>query len=122
IVGGKLDGTKAALQALSTLGNVSRVLQRGGVTQNGKVLALQDATLQDFVQGTQTTLASNVGSTTAIQTSTNISGFTGNFRPKVINGRIMMVFDMTISELQPLQTFTSGSSASQSTVQLRTMP
>lgn len=122
IVGGKLDGTKAALQALSTLGNVSRVLQRGGVTQNGKVLALQDATLQDFVQGTQTTLASNVGSTTAIQTSTNISGFTGNFRPKVINGRIMMVFDMTISTLQPLQTFTSGSSASQSTVQLRTMP
>lgn len=122
IVGGKLDGTKAAIQALSTLGNVSRVLQRGGVTQNGKVLALQDATLQDFVQGTQTTLASNVGSTTAIQTATNISGFTGNFRPKVINGRIMMVFDMTISQLQPLQTFTSGSSASQSTVQLRTMP
>ena len=33
-----------------------------------------------------------------------------------------MVFDMTLSELQPLQTFTSGSGASQSTVQLRTMP
>ena len=122
IVGGKLDGTKAAVQALSTLGNVTQVVSRSGVTQNGKVLALQSATLQDYVQSTQTTLASNVGSTSSIQTATNISGFTSSFRPKVINGRIMMVFDMTLSELQPLQTFTSGSGASQSTVQLRTMP
>ncbi|MGR0117807.1 type II secretion system protein GspD [Ralstonia pseudosolanacearum] len=122
IVGGKLDGTKAAVQALSTLGNVTQVVQDSGVTQNGKVLALQSATLQDFVQGSQTTLASNVGSTSSIQTATNISGFTSSFRPKVVNGRIVMTFDMTLSELEPLQSFTSGSSTSQSTVQLRTMP
>ena len=122
IVGGSLNGTKAAIQALSTLGNVTEIMSRAGVTRNGKVLALQQATLQDYVQSTQTTLASNVGSSSSIQTATNISGFTSNFIPKLINGDIVMDFDMTLSELQPLTSFTSGSGSNQSTVQLRNMP
>ena len=122
IVGGSLNGTKAAFQALSSLGNVSEVLSRAGVTRNGKVLSLQQATLQDYVQGSQTTLASNVGASSSIQTATNVSGFTSSFTPKLINGFIVMDFDMTLSELQPLTAFNSGGSSNQTTVQLRTMP
>ncbi|NKA75231.1 pilus assembly protein PilN [Ralstonia solanacearum] len=122
IVGGKLDGTKVAVQALSTLGNVTQVVSRSGVTQNGKVMAMQSATLQDYIPSSQTTLASNVGSTSSMQTAPDISGFTSTFTPKVVNGRILIMFDMTLSNLNPLQEQTQGSGASLSKVQLRTKP
>ncbi|TPQ29979.1 type II secretion system protein GspD [Cupriavidus pinatubonensis] len=122
IMSGPFAGSKAVVQALSTLGNVSQVVSRSGVTQNGKVLALQTATLQDYVAQAQTTLAANVGSTSSIQTGTVTYGFTSNFLPKVVDGRILMNFDMTLSDLLPLQPFKSGGEANQSTVQLRTMP
>ncbi len=122
IMSGPLAGSKAAVQALSTLGNVSQVVSRSGVTQNGKVLALQTATLQDYVSQSQTTLAANVGSTSSIQTGTVTYGFTSNFLPKVVDGRILMNFDMTLSDLLPLARFNSGGDANQTSVQLRTMP
>ncbi|WP_373380341.1 type II secretion system protein GspD [Cupriavidus nantongensis] len=122
IMSGPFAGSKAVIQALSTLGNVSQVVSRSGVTQNGKVLALQTATLQDYVAQAQTTLAANVGSTSSIQTATVTYGFTSNFLPKVADGRILMNFDMTLSDLLPLQPFNSGGSANQTSVQLRTMP
>lgn len=122
IMSGPFAGSKAVMQALSTLGNVSQVVSRSGVTQNGKVLALQTATLQDYVAQAQTTLAANVGSTSSIQTGTVTYGFTSNFLPKVVDGRILMNFDMTLSDLLPLQPFKSGGESNQSTVQLRTMP
>ncbi|SCU77612.1 putative Type IV secretion pathway, outer membrane lipoprotein, (PilN homolog) [Cupriavidus necator] len=122
IMSGPFAGSKAVVQALSTLGNVSQVVSRSGVTQNGKVLALQTATLQDYVSQSQTTLASNVGSTSSIQTGTVTYGFTSNFLPKVVDGRILMNFDMTLSDLLPLERFNSGGTANQTSVQLRTMP
>ncbi|UIF89228.1 type II secretion system protein GspD [Cupriavidus sp. UYPR2.512] len=122
IMSGPFAGSKAVVQALSTLGNVSQVVSRSGVTQNGKVLALQTATLQDYVAQSQTTLAANVGSTSSIQTGTVTYGFTSNFLPKVVDGRILMNFDMTLSDLLPLQRFNSGGDANQTSVQLRTMP
>ncbi|WP_316157490.1 pilus assembly protein PilN [Cupriavidus sp. BIC8F] len=122
IMSGPLAGSKAVVQALSSLGNVSQVVSRSGVTQNGKVLALQTATLQDYVPQSQTTLAANVGSTSSIQTGTVTYGFTSAFLPKVVDGRILMNFDMTLSDLLPLQRFNAGGDANQTSVQLRTMP
>lgn len=122
IVGGSLNGTTAAFQALSSLGNITEVVSRSGVTQNAQILALQAATLQDYVPISQTTLASNVGASSALTTATDISGFTSSFRPKIVNGMIVMAFDVTLSTLNPLTPFTSGSSSNQTTVQLRTKP
>lgn len=122
IVGGKLDGTKVAVQALSTLGNVSQIMSRAGVTKSGKVLALQSATLQDYIPMSQSTLAANVGATSSMQTAPDISGFTSTFRPKVINGRISVAFDMTLSNLNQLQPVSQGSGTSTTTVQLRNKP
>lgn len=121
ILGGTLSGSSAAVQALSTLGKVSQVISRSGVTQNGKVLALQAARQQGYVQSTQSTLAASVGSTTTLQTGTLVPGFTSSFLPKVIDGKILIDFDMTLSDLLGLQTFTSGSGSSQSSVQLPNM-
>ncbi|MDR5791730.1 secretin N-terminal domain-containing protein [Caballeronia sp. LP003] len=118
ILGGTLAGTSAAVQALSTLGNVTQVVARSGVTQNGKMLALQAAKSQGYVQSTSTTLAASVGSSTSIQTGTLVPGFTSSFIPKVVDGRILIDFDMTLSDLIRLDTFTSGTGTSQSSVQL----
>lgn len=118
ILSGPLAGSSATIQALSSLGNVSEVVSRSGVTQNGKLLALQAARSQGYVQSTSTTLAASVGSSTAIQTGTIVPGFTSAFMPKVIDGRILLDFDMTLSDLLSLQTFTSGTGSGQSSVQL----
>lgn len=121
ILSGPLAGSTAAIQALSTLGNVSEVISRSGVTQNGKLLALQSARSQGYVTGSTTTLAASVGSSTAIQTGVIVPGFTSSFVPKVADGRILIDFDMTLSDLLGLQTFTSGSGSNASSAQLPTM-
>jgi type IVB pilus formation R64 PilN family outer membrane protein len=121
IVGGTLSGSKAAVQALATLGKVSEVVSRSGITQNGKTLALQAATEEGYVQSTSTTTTTNSGTTSSIQTGTLVPGFTSSFIPKVIDGRILLDFDMTLSNLDSLTTYTSGSSSNESSVQLPTM-
>lgn len=121
ILGGTLSGSSAAFQALATLGKVSTLVSRSGITQNGKVLALQSATQQGYVQTSQSTLAASVGSTSTLQTGTLVPGFTSSFLPKVVDGKILIDFDMTLSDLLRLDTFTSGSGSSSSSVQLPKM-
>lgn len=121
ILQGPFAGTGATVQALSTMGDVSEVVSRSGITQNGKVLALQSAQSVGYVSSSTSTQTASVGSSTAISTSTLVPGFTSSFLPKVVNGRILMAFDMTLSDLLSLQTFTSGTGTGQSSVELPTM-
>uniref|UniRef100_E6QMU5 PilN n=1 Tax=mine drainage metagenome TaxID=410659 RepID=E6QMU5_9ZZZZ len=113
IVGGTLNGTAVAVQALSSLGNVSQVVSRSGVTLNGQMLALQAARVQNYLASSQTTLASTVGSTTALQPGSVTIGFTGTFLPKVVDGRIMIDLNMTLSDLLGITSATSGTSTIQ---------
>jgi type IVB pilus formation R64 PilN family outer membrane protein len=121
ILSGPLSGSSVAVQALSTLGNVSEVVSRSGITQNGKLLALQSAQSVGYVESSSETLTASVGSTGSLQTGTLVPGFTSSFLPKVSDGRILIAFDMTLSDLLSLTTFTSGSGANESSVQLPTM-
>lgn len=113
IVGGTLNGTAVAVQALSSLGNVSQVVSRSGVTLNGQMLALQAARVRNYLASSQTTLASSVGSTTALQPGSVTIGFTGTFLPKVVDGRIMIDLNMTLSDLLGITSATSGTSTIQ---------
>jgi type IVB pilus formation R64 PilN family outer membrane protein len=119
IVGGTLGGTQAAVQALSTLGNVSTVVSRSGITQNGKLLALQAAEEQDYVTSNQSTLVASVGATNATQTTTLRSGFTGNFMPSYLDGKIVVDFDMTLSDRPTFTTFPPNATGNTSSVQLK---
>ncbi|WP_081056789.1 type II secretion system protein GspD [Burkholderia pseudomultivorans] len=121
ILSGPLAGSSAAIQALSSLGNVSQVVQRSGVTLNGKTLNLQASTNQDYVNQTQSTLAANVGATSGIQTATVTPGFTGAFLPSFKDGRIYVVFDMTMSNLTALEPYPPNAKSDQAGVQLRTL-
>jgi type IVB pilus formation R64 PilN family outer membrane protein len=125
IVGGSLSGTQGAVQALSTLGNVAAVFGTGGVTQNGRSIALQDAEQQDHVTSNQSTLVASVGATNSTQVSTMVSGFTGTFTPKIIDGRIVISFQLTLTDKPTFTVFppqsassSSSSGATTSSVQL----
>ncbi|TES96137.1 type II secretion system protein GspD [Burkholderia cepacia] len=120
ILSGPFSGTKGAIQALSSLGDVTTVLSKAGVTQNGKLMSLQDARQQGYVPQTQSTLASNVGSTTSMQSATLTTGFTSGFLPKLVNGNILIDFNLTLSQLIDMQTFPPGCTAGQSCVQTPT--
>ena len=113
ITGGRLSGSTAAIQALSTLGHMTEVISRAGITQNGKVLGLQSAVEQGYVQSTSTTTTTNAGSTTSIQTGTLVPGFTSTFLPKMVDGKILLDFDITLSNLNKLTTYTTSSSSVQ---------
>ncbi|MBX4004068.1 MULTISPECIES: secretin N-terminal domain-containing protein [Ralstonia] len=113
ILSGTLSGTNAAVQALSTMGNVSQVFSRSGVTMNGQMLNLQAAQTQSYLASSQTTLTSTSGSSTALQPGSVTYGFTGVFLPKYVNDRIMLELNMTLSNLLGISTFTSNGSSIQ---------
>lgn len=123
ILGGSLAGSSATVQALSTLGNVSDVVSDAGITQNGKKLSLQAAEEKDYVTGNQSTLVASVGSSNSIQTTTLVSGFTGSFIPKIQDGRVLVAFDVTLTDKPTFTTFPpAGSSSTTSSVQLKDRP
>lgn len=113
IINGSMQGSSVAVQALSTLGNVSQVVSRSGVTLNGQMLALQAARVQNYLASSQTTLTSTVGASTALQPGSVTIGFTGTFLPKVVDGRIMIDLNMTLSDLLGITSATSGGSTIQ---------
>ena len=113
ILSGPLTGSNMAVQALSTLGDVSQVVSRSGVTSNGQMLAIQAAKQINFLAGSTSTLTANSGSSTALQSSTVTVGFTATFLPKVVNGKILLDVNMTLSDLLGIQTITSGGSSLQ---------
>ena len=121
ILGGTLQGSSVAVQALSTLGHVTQVVSRSGVTVNGQLLSLQAARVQAYLASSATTLNGTAGATTTLTPGSVTVGFTGLFLPKVVNGRILLDLNMTLSNLLGIQTFTAGggsSSASATSIQL----
>jgi type IVB pilus formation R64 PilN family outer membrane protein len=112
ILNGPASGTNVAVQALSTLGKVTQVFSRSGVTLNGQMLALQSANVQNYLASSQTTIAANVGNMTTLQPGTVTTGFTGSFLPKVMDDKIFINFNVTISNLISLTTFTTGGTGS----------
>ena len=118
VLSGVAQGSNVAVQALSTLGHVTQVFSRTGVTINGQMLALQSANVQNYLASSQTTLAAAAGAMTTLTPGMVVTGFTGSFMPKVVDGRIYVDFNLTISNLVSLSTFTTGSGASASSIQL----
>jgi hypothetical protein len=119
ILGGSLSGTQGAVQALSTLGDVTSLYGTGGVTQNGHSIDLQDAEQQDHVTSNQSTLVASVGATNSTQVTTMVSGFTGTFVPKIIDGRIAISIELTLTDKPTFTVFppqAASSSSASSTI------
>lgn len=108
------SGTEAMLQALSTQGNVSTINSGTAITLNNQSAPIQVGRETNFVQSTATTTTANVGSTTTITPGTLNTGLLMRVLPNIQrDGKLMMQYDIDISSLLKMNTFTSGTSSVQ---------
>lgn len=110
-------GSTAALNALSTIGKVTEKLHQQAIAMNGQPTPVQLARQQSYLASSNSTTSANVGTTTSLTPGTFTVGFTAMFVPRIINGKIVLAMTMTNSALVALKTVTSGSGASQASIQ-----
>lgn len=110
---GQYSGSKAALQALSTLGNVSETMQETFVTLNGQPAQKQIATQQGYLASSSTTQTTGAGATTTITPGSITVGFTATFLPRIVNGKVILNMAMTNSSSNGFATISSGGSTIQ---------
>lgn len=107
--GNAYDGSKAAVQALSTLGETTEVSNQTIITLNGQPVPLQQANTQGYVQSVSTTTTTNAGTTSSITPGTVTAGLTGVFIPRIANGKVILGMTLTRSTNNGFQTVSTGS-------------
>jgi type IVB pilus formation R64 PilN family outer membrane protein len=110
-------GSTAAMNALSSIGKVTEKLHQQAIAMNGQPTPVQLARQQSYLASSNSTTSANVGTTTSLTPGTFTVGFTAMFVPRIINGKIVLAMTMTNSTLVALKTVTSGSGASQASIQ-----
>lgn len=110
---GQWQGSSVAVQALSTLGHVTQVFSRSAVSLNGEPAPIQVAQQTGYLAESSSTATANVGTTNGLIPGTVTTGFTAMFLPKVVDGKILLGMNMTISNLVGIQTISSAGSSIQ---------
>jgi hypothetical protein len=108
VTGGDFDGTTAALQALSTLGEVVETNKRTAVTTNGQPILLQTANTQGYIASASTTATTNAGTTATLTPDSVTAGTTWVFLPQIANGKIILGMNLTRSVNNGFKSFSSG--------------
>ena len=111
--GGKFDGTTAALQALSTLGEVVETNKQTAVTTNGQPILLQTANTQGYIASVSTTATTNAGTTATLTPDSVTAGTTWVLLPQIANGKVVLGMNLTRSVNNGFKTFTSGDMTAQ---------
>uniref|UniRef100_E6QGP7 PilN n=1 Tax=mine drainage metagenome TaxID=410659 RepID=E6QGP7_9ZZZZ len=110
---GQWQGSSVAVQALATLGHVSQVFSKSTISLNGQPAPIQVAQQTGYLAESSTTQTANVGATNGLIPGTVTTGFTAMFLPRVIDGKILLGMNMTISNLVGIQTISSGGNSIQ---------
>ena len=100
-------GTQLAVQALSTLGQVTETMRQTVVTLNGQPAPMQVANQLSYLASTTPGAATTIGTAPIPPTLTPgqiTTGFTGMFLPRIVNGKILMTMHMVSSTLKNLAT------------------
>ena len=113
LVDGKKWDTNSIIQALSTQGKTSLVTSTSVTTLNNKVAPVQVTTQENYVK--ETTIEKDYGSSDNGSTSVEMDtdtlnyGFTMEILPRILdNGRLIILFSMTLTDLISLTTFSSN--------------
>lgn len=109
----QLSGSQLAFQALSTLGRVTETVQQTVVTLNGQPAPLQVANQTTYLASTTMGAATAIGTAPVPPTltpGTITTGFTAMFLPRIVNGKILLVMNLTSSSLIGLGSVGSGGS------------
>jgi type IVB pilus formation R64 PilN family outer membrane protein len=110
---GQWQGSSVAVQALATLGHVSQVFSKSTISLNGQPAPIQVAQQTGYLAESSSTQTANVGATSGLIPGTVTTGFTAMFLPRVIDGKILLGMNMTISNLVGIQTISSGGNSIQ---------
>lgn len=110
----KWKDSQAIIQALSTQGRASLVTSTSVTTLNNKVAPVQITTQENYVKETtvqKDSYSSGSGSTSVdVDTDTLNYGFTMELLPRILdNGRLLLLFSMTLTDLVALNSFSSAS-------------
>lgn len=105
-------GSQLAIQALSSLGEITESITQTLVTLNGQPMPVQLANTQGYLASSATTITANVGTTTALNPGSLTTGFTALFIPRIVNGKIILGMDMQNSSDKGFTTITSGAGGS----------
>ena len=116
----KWKNSKSVIQALSSQGRTSLLTSTSVTTLNNKVAPVQVTTQKNYVK--QTTIekdssdSDNTSTSVEMETDTLNYGFTMEILPRILdNGRLIVLFSMTLTDLLSLTTFSSdGSSTDES--------
>ena len=97
------SGSELAFKALSTLGEVSETINQSVVTLNGQPVPMQVASQITYLAQRATTIAPNVGATTALTPGTITTGFTAMFLPRIVNGKVLLNMNLVKSKLDGME-------------------
>jgi type IVB pilus formation R64 PilN family outer membrane protein len=97
------SGSELAFKALSTLGDVSETINQSVVTLNGQPVPMQVASQITYLAQRATTIAPNVGATTALTPGTITTGFTAMFLPRIVNGKVLLNMNLVKSKLDGME-------------------
>jgi len=105
----KSAGTSMVIDALSQQGKVRRETSASVVTLNNQPVPVQVAKQTSYLKSSQTTLTSNVGSSTTLTPGTVTSGFNMSILPTILsNGTVVMQFSTDISSLRNIRKVSSS--------------
>jgi type II secretory pathway component GspD/PulD (secretin) len=111
ITKGPWNGSSAIAQALAQFGDVALQTQAQVIAINGQPSPIQQANEISYLASAATTQTANVGSTSTLTPGIKVVGFTANFLPLILgDNRILLQYQMQISQLTSLSQVSSGGS------------
>ena len=110
--------TDLIIQALNAQGTTSLMTSASITTMNNRIAPIQVSTDESYVEKIETTMNTDTTSTSITPAKINY-GFTMEVLPRILDhGRLLMMFTMTLTELEEMGVATGGGEDSQTQVQL----
>ncbi len=106
--GSRLNGSKVAFGALSTLGNVKEGILYSTMTLNGQPSDIQVGNNRTYIASNGSTQTANVGTSTQMTPGVASSGLTVRFTPNVIDGVVYLQMDLNNITLNAIDQITSN--------------
>ena len=113
-----IDTTSLIFDALNTQGTTTLVTSATVTTLNNRIAPIQVSTNESYVEKIETTINDNSTSVSISPAKINY-GFTMEVLPRILDhGRLLIMFTMTLTQLEAMGTATGGGDEGQTTVQL----
>ena len=113
ILSGGGAGSQAALRALSSQGRTSLVTSAVVTARNNRVVPINNIQSFRYIASIST-LTENMNSTTEVVPGEETIGFSMQIMPNILeNGRLMLLFNMSLKELVRMETISIGSTVIQ---------